>query len=507
MHGYFLKSTFLRNRERFLSMSVLTLCLATLLFTSLRIIGQGFEPSDDALRHVAKVVSGREWSDILLVRPEMTMDSHPGWHTILNGFQKLVHAQPDDLIVFSIVFLSLLFSFVPLFYFQRPEAWIISLLVMVLFSFGTLFRTFYGRPFIFSMFVIVLFCFLWKRIKNKEGPWVEVVGYAMAVALSTWIHGAWYLLSLPLCALVLAREWRIFWLMSLSTVIGVSVGACFTGSPLPFLYQMIFHAVEAFDSHLLQRQLVTEFQPFDGAPIMIVMVILVLLWQRLRGEDITKTLDNPVFFLAGLGWVMGFVATRFWSDWGWPAMTVWLALEIQTVLEKEITPFALKRLAIVVAACLVLFLALTNDRGSRWTRNLGVPWPKLTELGHRPWLPDDGGILYNDNMGLFYNVFYHNPHGPWRYMLGFEPIWMPKEDLAIYRKIQITGGKAESYEPWVRKMTEKDRMMLIRTSEPKIKGLEWHEVVPTVWSGRLPIEDQDADNSEKQKDGNPSPIR
>ncbi|MDZ7696060.1 MAG: hypothetical protein U5R49_03715 [Deltaproteobacteria bacterium] len=377
-------------KQRFFPLFVVTLCLATLLIASLCVIGQGFQPSDDALRHVAKVVSGKNWSDILLVRSEITMDSHPGWHAVLTGVQRLFAMEKDDLLVFSIIFLFLLFAFVPLFYFQRPEAWLMALLIMVLFSFGPLFRTFYGRPFIFSIFVTVLFCFLWKRIKDEKKPWIEVIGYAIAAALSTWIHGTWYLLSLPLAALFLARQWRVFWLMSSATAVGVAVGACLTGKPVAFLYQMVFHALEAFDSHLLQRQLVSEFQPFAGAPIVIVVVTLVLLWQRLKGEDISKSLDNPVFFLAGLGWVMGFVAVRFWSDWGWPAMTVWLALELQRILEQGVKPFTLKRLSIVVAACLVLFLALTNDRGSRWTRNLGVPWPKMAEADHRPWLPDEG---------------------------------------------------------------------------------------------------------------------
>lgn len=480
-------------KERLFYLLALILCLATALMVPLRIIGQGFEPVDDALRHVAKVVSGKEWSDILMVRPEISMDSHPGWHLILSAFQSLFNAQPDDLIVFSVIFMFLLFAFIPIFFFRRPEAWMLALLVMLLFSFGTLFRTFYGRPFIFSMFVIVLFCFLWKRIRDKERPWVELIGYALAAALSTWIHGTWYLLSLPLAALFLGRQWRVFWLMSLATLIGVAVGACFTGSPLTFLYQMVFHAVEAFDSHALQRQLVTEFQSFDGAPFMIVAFALVLLWQRLRGEKLLEILDDPVFFLAAIGWCMGFVVARFWSDWGCPAMTVWLALELQRIFEKEMQPFAIKRLTFVAVLCVVFFVALTNDRGSRWTSKLGIPWPTMTEPDQRPWLPEKGGILYNDNMYLFYNVFYHNPHGPWRYMLGFEPVWMPKEDLSIYRRIQLSRNKAENYEPWVKKMTKKDRLMLIRASEPKIPGLEWHEVVPTVWSGRLPISDQKSD--------------
>ena len=478
------------TRERFVRLLILILCLSTLLIASLRITGQGFQPSDDALRHVAKVVSGKQWSEILLVRPEFTMDSHPGWHAILNSAQKLMDGVPDDLLVFSVIILFFLFTFIPIFFFRRPESWVLALLVMALFSFVPLSRSFYGRPFIFSMFVIVLFSFLWSRIRDKRNPWIEVSGYALAAALSTWIHGTWYLLSLPLASLLLARQWRVFSLMGLATGVGVVAGAILTERPLAFLYQMVFHALEAFDSYVLVSQLVTEFHPSDGVPLIIVVFLLILLWQRVRGENILKKLDNPVFFLAGLGWVMGFVAYRFWSDWGWPAITVWLALELESIFEKEIKPFGFKRLAIVVAVCVVLFLALTNDQGGRWTRNLGVPWPKMVEPDQRPWLPDEGGVLYNDNMTLFYNVFYRNPHGPWRYMLGFEPVWMPKEDLTVFRRIQLSPNNAKSYAPWVEKMTKNDRMMLIRPSRPKIPDLEWHEVVPTVWSGRLPLRSQ-----------------
>ncbi|MDQ1238201.1 MAG: Gram-positive signal peptide protein family, partial [Thermodesulfobacteriota bacterium] len=100
-------------RARIVPLLVLILCLATLLIGSLRIIGRGFEPYDDALRHVAKVVSGKAWTDILVIRPEITMDSHPGWHAILDAFQKLTLAEPDDILVFSILLLFLLFASIP----------------------------------------------------------------------------------------------------------------------------------------------------------------------------------------------------------------------------------------------------------------------------------------------------------------------------------------------------------------------------------------------------------
>ena len=54
---------------RFIPLLTLILCLSTLLISALRIMGHGFEPYDDALRHVAKVVSGKVWPDILLIRP------------------------------------------------------------------------------------------------------------------------------------------------------------------------------------------------------------------------------------------------------------------------------------------------------------------------------------------------------------------------------------------------------------------------------------------------------
>jgi len=470
---------------RFVPLLILILCLTTLLIASLRIMGHGFQPSDDALRHVAKVMSGKGWSEILLIRPEITMDSHPGWHAVLGVFQSFTMADPDSLLVFSMLSLFLLFAFVPTFFFRRPEAWILALLIMVIFSLRPLYRSLYGRPFVFSMFVMVLFCFLWKPVRDQCNAYLALAGYALATALATWIHGTWYLLILPLVALFLAREWRVFFLMSGATGVGVFSGALLTGKPLTFLHQMVFHAVEAFGAHELQRQLVAEFQPFDGAPLVFMVVVGLLIWRFTRGGWAATCVDNPVFFLGVLGWILGFISARFWTDWGWPAMTVWVAFELEHVFEKELCQFSLKRLAIATMICLVFFVGLTNDRGGRWTNKLGVRWPKMVVSDHRPWLPNEGGILYSDSMLLFYNVFYHNPYGPWRYMLGFEPTWMPQEDLTIFRRIQFSPDRAESYDPWIEKMTEKDRMLLLRASKPNMPRLEWHEVVPTVWSGRL----------------------
>ena len=463
---------------------VLLMCLSTLLITCLRVIGHGFFPIDDALRHVAKVLSGKSWADILIIRPEITMDSHPGWHIILSVFQAVTKCDKTVLLNFSVMFLFLVFTVPPVFYFRRGEAWIASIALSAVFFFGSIYRLFYGRPYIISMALILLFCFLWDKIRDKNKPWNELIALSAMTALATWIHGAWYLLALPLVALALARHWRVFGLMSGAMFLGVLCGAMLTGSPLVFLHQMIFHALEAFGKNDFARQLVGEFQPFAGEALVFFVIGGFLLWRKARGEWDIRVVDNPIFYLVVIGWIMGFFASRFWTDWAWPALAFWMALEIQAVLGKYMDSFSWKRLMLAGTFCLVLLLAVTNDYGSRWSGAVSK-WPEMENKEHRPWLPDDGGIVYNDNMFLFYQVFYYNPHAPWRYVLGFEPIWMTADNLKIYRHIQLTRGRDESYLPWVQKMTAKDRMILIRGIKPQIQGIEWHEITPTVWSGKL----------------------
>lgn len=470
--------------HRFARSFILLMCLCTLLLTCLRVIGQGYFPSDDALRHVAMVVSGKPWTEILVIRPEITMDSHPGWHAILRGFQSLTGGDKILLLNFSVIFLFCAFTLPPVFYFRRCEAWIGAMALSAVFFFGPVYRLFYGRPYITSMIMVLLFCFLWDRIRDRKRPWTELAALASVAALAAWIHGAWYLFTLPLFALILARQWRAFSLMSGALSLGVILGAMLTGSPLAFLHQMLFHALEAFGKYDFQRQLVGEFQPFSGEVTAFFLVGGLLLWRWARGEWDNRIVDNPVFYLVVIGWIMGFFAGRFWTDWAWPALAYWVALEVQAVLEHYTDSFSLKRLALAGVFCLVLLLGVTNDRGSRWS-GVVSEWPNNENAAHRPWLPDVGGILYNDDMNLFYQIFYLNPHGPWRYTLGFEPVWMPADHLETYRRIQLTRGKYESYTPWVKKMTGKDRLILIRNAKPQIEGLEWHEVTPTVWSGKL----------------------
>ena len=71
------------KRPRLVVIIVSCLFVLALLLISLRVISYGYIPGDDAMRHAAKAVSGKGWGEILVLRPEITMDSHVGWHKIL----------------------------------------------------------------------------------------------------------------------------------------------------------------------------------------------------------------------------------------------------------------------------------------------------------------------------------------------------------------------------------------------------------------------------------------
>ena len=134
------------------------------------------------------------------------------------------------------------------------------------------------------------------------------------------------------------------------------------------------------------------------------------------------------------------------------------------------------------------FLAITNDSGGRWTSNLTQQYLTADNPDLNGWLPEKGGIFYSTDMALFYQTFFKNPHGNWRYMLGFEPTWMPKEDFDVYHSVLWNFGVAKAYEPWVGKMQPADRLVIRGGvgEAPGIPQLEWEYSVSGVWIGRLP---------------------
>jgi hypothetical protein len=176
------------------------------------------------------------------------------------------------------------------------------------------------------------------------------------------------------------------------------------------------------------------------------------------------------------------------EDWGWPALMVLIACDLQLLLEARFAVDSFKRLALTGGLAMAVFLAITNDGGSRWTSNLTQQYLTQDNPDLIGWLPEKGGILYSSDMTIFYQTFYKNPNADWRYILGFESALMSDEDFEVLHKIMWNYGDAKAYEPWVKKMRRQDRLVIRggRGSLPSSSQLEWEYGVSGIWIGRLP---------------------
>ena len=289
----------------------------------------------------------------------------------------------------------------------------------------------------------------------------------------------------------IARERRACLYLSISIASGIFLGAFLTGHPYLYLKEDVTHVIFAYHNTWPQRVLVDELQPFGGEQLIVIVVCALLLWRYMRGAWDRKCVDNPVFILSAVCWILGFCAGRFWFDWGMPALMVWMALEFQDAFKGALGTFSWNRVRLTAVVAITLFFALTNDSGGRWTRAFAVDYLSQDDPEQKEWLPSAGGIIYSDDMGVFYETFFRNPKAPWRYILGFEPGIMPPEDLSILRHIQMHGtkhGADELFRPWVEKMRPQDRLVIRRpvSQPPNISGLEWAYVVTNTWVGRLP---------------------
>jgi len=450
------------------------------------VLAAGWLPRDDVRRHAAKAVSGKEWSEVLVLRAEATEDEHPGWHAMLGALHRATGATPRALASFSVASLAALFLVVPLVLVARPEAWPMALVAVALFDPAFFPRLLSGRPLVLSMTVLAILAASWERFAAERAPRAALAALTALFALVTWVHGTWYLWLLPIAALFAARQVRAATRIALCCAAGTLLGALATGAPLAYLAQSIEHLLWSFGTHDLTRMLATEFQPGQGSPAMVLLVGGLLLWRR---DALPRSpLADPVFLVAVAGWVLGLAVSRFWSDWGLPALAVWIAqLAAGALAGRELRPQG--RLAATALATGVLLLAVTGNRGDRWSSAEGDRHLRRSDPAHAAWLPAPGGILYSNSMGLFYDTFFENPDAPWRYLVGFEPGMMPPAELATFRAIQRTPGDDRAFAPWVRQLRREDRLVIARSGggeRPRIPELEWFSPFGGLWIGRLP---------------------
>lgn len=486
--------------ERYLKLAVLLIAIGIGLLIPIKIISLGYLPLDDALRHAAKAVSGKAWSDVLVLNPSYLGDEHPGWHAILSGIYKVTGCSTDGLVSISIAGLFCVFWLSLLVGQRRPDAVLYALLICVFFT-GAYVRWMFGRPFILMDACIVVLLRLWGQELLHAASCIcpsctipiskTKIGITFGIfAVSAWVHESWYLYALLIGVFLLVGRVRDFAYLSLCWVGGTLLGATLTGHPFSYLWET-FHLVwgAIFPEKVMQRMATIEFQPSTGDATLVIIVGIMLLWRKARGAWRNSAIYNPTFALAVIGWVLGLKVCRFWADWGYIALAVWLITEITEALESS--NWELGRVRAVGTAGLaglsIIFIT-TQDSGSRWTNALNTTYITQDNPAYQEWLPGTNGIIYSSDMRVFYNTFYKNPTAPWRYVLGFEPTIMAKDDLVTLRDIQLSFGSDQAYTPWVNKMRPEDRLVILDGpgGKPNITNLKWNYITNGIWIGKRP---------------------
>jgi hypothetical protein len=481
----------MKQIERYVSLGVWLLIILVLLCIPGKIVSYGYIPHDDALRHAAKAVSGKPWSEILVMRSEFAIDPHPGWHAILGALHRVQNSSAETLVLISVAGLMLLVNAAVLPWLKRPESWLAALLAVTICvpRFST--RLTLGRPYLFTIAVCITLLLIWSRLGDKRPRLFEAVTSVVLIALAAWIHGGWYQLGLPIAALLLAGWWRAAVWYGICWLGGSVLGCAFTGHPWQFMYQSVRHLAGVFGDFHVDRELSTELLPSGGEPLIVLALAGMVLWRSRSAGWSARELLNPIFMMAVIGWLLGLRMYRFWDDWGLPAAALWLALELQKQLELSVRFESVKRLLLTGGLGLGVYFGMTSDINARYTWNLTNEYLIREDQNMAEWLPDKGGILYCADMSVFFQTFYKNPTAEWRYVLGFEPALMKQDDLEIYRKIQWNYGDVRAYEPWVQKMKPEDRLIMraswLRSGgQPNIPQLEWKYAVADLWIGRLP---------------------
>lgn len=472
------------DRQRLIAMLCLTAVLLAAILIPPLVVSKGWVPRDDVLRHVAKAISGRPWSDVLVLRPDATLDPHPGWHWILSQVHRQALPRAGQLVAFSVCLLATLVMIAPLSAFRRPEAWLLTLLLATISEPIFLIRLFLGRPYLVSMAVLLVLCATWPRAKEQSpGRWL--LGMTLLFVLSNWCHGNAYLWLLPLGAFVLAGEFRVACLVGACVVVGASVSACLTGHPIAFLVQTQLHPFRAVASGVPSWVLAAEFQPSGGTTVLLAALTGAVLLTRRRSR-FRLDIRDPLLILAVGGWIAGLSTGRFWYDWGLPPTLLLVARQVEAWMEDEVPSTLFTRGAVVLAVSAAATLAISADTGRRWSSENWKVFAPVFRKENRSWLPAPGGIAYNSSMNIFYVALYQDPMLSYRFIQGFEPGMMPDDDLQILRTMQEAGVSDESLVPWARKLRPIDRLVITRNSptEPKVPGIEWLSPTPGVWLGR-----------------------
>jgi len=471
----------IKSREALLSLLLISLAL---LYIPFKVTSYGWMPGDDAKRHSAFATVNKEWSDIVVIKPEYSSDHNPGWHSILRVVHKM-GADKTNLLRFSFIGLFLLVNFTGLFVAPKPVAWLAAFFTLLITEPGILSRLLLGRPYLFSFAVTLVLLKIWSDTDLKLKTSTKLIISTLLITLAVWIHGSWYLFFLIPFAFFLAGFNKISLQLSACIVAGTLLGALLTGDFIAFFNYHIFATLDIFNEKTFNWLLVTEFRAGNVPFIWLLPVIPIIFWLVKNNKyKLSSLLSDPVFMLILLNWMLGIMTVRFWVDWGLPALMYWLSLRISDVIDST-DIFKQPRIKYGLMLFLLastVFLA-TNDGGGRYSRSVFDQPIDFSEERLKGWAPEADGIVYSNQMGVFYNHFHAYPEAPWKYILGFESALMPDEDRKILRNIGYNFGRTEEFLPWINKMRPGDRMILYGNLKD-VPNTEWIQGSRFCWIGR-----------------------
>lgn len=473
------------ERTGFVPILIYVSLIATCVIAAARIIARGFLPDDDILADAAKAITGRPWTEILVLRPEFSSDPHVAWHALLRSVELMTGLQQRGLVVLAVIALFTLFCCAGIPWLRRAESWLLALVIAAGASTGIIERFVRGRPFIISAVCLATLLLFWRRFADRPPAPRHLVTIAVIMTVSALLHGSWYLWLLPIAAFALAGEYAWSRAIAVAWVIGCVVAALLSGHPLAFPLTTIRMGFAAFGRATTRQSLVAEFQPTQANVTGLMLIGFVVLFHKLceEGRAMRPLRHDPAFILACLGWVLGYEATRFWVDWGLVALVVLIAVQIDAFLSARVPAGSERRLWLALGICVSFYLVATNDAQDRWSTSGNVYRTAFSRAAVRSMMPSGNGIIYSADMAVFYEGFFANPKAPWRYMTGFEPTMMPPADYAVYRQIIASHGDPAVYAPWAARMGPDDRIVLRAPEQPQLAGVDWQGIAG-FWVGR-----------------------
>ena len=187
------------------------------------------------------------------------MDHNFGWDFIVRRVYLLTHWDAEGLLIFSTVALFALLGLAALPWLRRPEAWLAALaLCSIIGNFAP--AAMFARPFLLTMAMLVMVLCMWYRHGNSPPGWRTILGLALPIALSVFVHGAWYFWFLAIVAFACAQNFRWTLALTAAWVLGTILGAALTGHPLTYVLQAINLAFQVVGSNPLTRNLASELQ-------------------------------------------------------------------------------------------------------------------------------------------------------------------------------------------------------------------------------------------------------